>query len=77
MFLDISLIGNRIIVSYNKLHFLVCNREDALYSLMENLQVYAEQAKVAKSLGADIIVFPEVPNLKHWYSNEAFIAQND
>ena len=31
---------------------------------MENLQVYAEQAKVAKSFGADIIVFPEVPNLK-------------
>ena len=43
---------------------------------MENLQVYEEQAKVAKSLGADIIVFPEVPNLKHWYSNEGFIAQN-
>ena len=58
--------------------FLVCNREDALYSLMENLQVYAEQAKVAKSLDADIIVFPEVPNLKHWYSNKGFIyvAQN-
>ena len=56
--------------------FLVCNREDALYSLMENLQVYAEQAKVAKSLGADIIVFPEVSNLKHWYSNKGFIAQN-
>ena len=47
---------------------------------MENLQVYEEQAKVAKSLGADIIVFPEVPNLKHWYSNEAlnfFVSQNN
>ena len=68
-----SLVGNRIIVSYNKLHFLVCNREDALYSLMENLQVFAEQAEVAKSLGADIIVFPEVPNLKHRYSNEGLV----
>ena len=46
---------------------------------MENLEVYADQAKVAKSLSADIIVFPEVPNLKHWYSNEEcsrIIAEN-
>ena len=61
----ILLISKKITLSYNKLHISVCNRQDALYSLMENLQVYAEQAKVAKSLGADIIVFPEVLNLKY------------
>ena len=38
----------------------VCDRVDALSSVVDNLIVYSEQTKEAKKLGADIIVFPEV-----------------
>merc|ERR1712223_134282 len=37
----------------------VCNRDDALASVVANLQMYSEQTKEAKNLGAKIIVFPE------------------
>ena len=40
--------------------FLVCKRDDALASVVANLQIYLEQTKEAKKLGAKIIVFPEV-----------------
>ena len=39
---------------------VVCDRVDALSSVVDNLQIYSEQTKDAKSLGAKIIVFPEV-----------------
>ena len=39
---------------------IVCTREDALSSILANLEIYSEQTKEAKKLGADIIVFPEV-----------------
>ena len=42
------------------LPFLVCDRDDALASIVANLQIYSEQTKEAKKLGAKIIVFPEV-----------------
>ena len=42
-------------------HFIiVCDRVDALSSVLANLEIYREQTKNAKLLGANIIVFPEV-----------------
>ena len=38
----------------------VCDRVDALSSVVDNLIIYSKQPKEAKKLGADIIVFPEV-----------------
>ena len=37
----------------------VCKREDALSSMLENVEIYSEQTLAAKKLGAEMIVFPE------------------
>ena len=49
------------ILKYTNLCLIaVCDRVDALSSVVENLEIYSEQTKEAKKLGSDIIVFPEV-----------------
>ena len=39
---------------------IVCDRVDALSSVLANLEIYRQQTEQAKQQGADIIVFPEV-----------------
>ena len=56
---------------WNLLLFTVCDRIDALHSVLQNLEVYEKQTRAAKDLGADIIVFPEVIlwwNYWQWFS---------
>ena len=50
----------------------VCDRVDALSSIVENLEIYSEQTKEAKKLGADIIVFPE-SGITPWVSRSQLI----
>ena len=40
--------------------FAVCDRVDALSSVLDNIEIYQQQTQEAKKKGADIIVFPEV-----------------
>ena len=54
---------------FNLNHFTaVCDRKDALTSVLENLDMYRKRAEEASKSRANIIVFPEVSyDIKHQY----------
>merc|ERR1719334_1875946 len=50
----------------------VCERGDALSSVMDNLNTYSAQTRIAKQQGAKIIVFPEF-GLTPWVSRNQLV----